>query len=177
MYLVLWVGSASTYSWPSRGGSDQGRALQPGDQPAQVGSGELPFERRRELFVALLEGHQSALDRVEVGEVVRGEHLALDDAEVDLDLVEPTGMDGQVDETEVRPGPWGSETRIRSCGGAVVLVDEPAEQIPPANISRLWPDDRFDIVWVFEPGSSGDSWRLRQVPQLLLAGDRAEPIA
>ena len=33
-------------------------------------------------------------------------------------------------------GPWGSETRIRSCGGAVVLVDEPAEQIPPANISR-----------------------------------------
>ena len=73
--------------------------------------------------------------------------------------------------------PWGSETRIRSCGGAVVLVDEPAEQIPPANISRLWPDDRFVIVWVFEPGSSGDSWRLRQVPQLLLAGDRAEPIA
>src|SRR5664279_4614962 len=33
--------------------------------------------------------------------------------------------------------PWGSETRIRSCGGAVVLVDEPAEQVPPANISRV----------------------------------------
>jgi hypothetical protein len=33
-------------------------------------------------------------------------------------------------------GPWGSETRIRSCGGAVVLVDEPAEQIPPTNVAR-----------------------------------------
>ena len=32
--------------------------------------------------------------------------------------------------------PWGSETRIRSCGEAVVLVDEPTEQIPPANILR-----------------------------------------
>ena len=33
-------------------------------------------------------------------------------------------------------GPWGSETRIRSRRGAVVLVDEPAEQIPSANVAR-----------------------------------------
>jgi hypothetical protein len=44
-------------------------------------------------------------------------------------------------------------------------------------VPQIWPDDRFDLVWVFEPGSTGGSWRLRQVPQLLLAGDRAEPIA
>ena len=31
---------------------------------------------------------------------------------------------------------WGSETRIRSCGEAVVLVDEPAEEIPPTNVAR-----------------------------------------
>ena len=31
---------------------------------------------------------------------------------------------------------WGSETRIRSCGEAVVLVDESAEQVPAANIAR-----------------------------------------
>ena len=31
---------------------------------------------------------------------------------------------------------WGSETRIRSCGEAVVLVDKPAEQVPAANIAR-----------------------------------------
>ncbi len=30
----------------------------------------------------------------------------------------------------------GSETRIRSCGGAVVLVDDPAEQIPSTNVTR-----------------------------------------
>jgi aldehyde dehydrogenase (NAD+) len=29
--------------------------------------------------------------------------------------------------------PWGSETRIRSRRGTVILVDEPAEQVPPAN--------------------------------------------
>src|SRR5450759_2193909 len=33
--------------------------------------------------------------------------------------------------------PWGSETRIRSRGGAVVLVDESTEQVPPANIARV----------------------------------------
>jgi hypothetical protein len=39
-----------------------------------------------------------------------------------------------------RPGrgsPWGSETRIRSRGGAVVLVDQPTEQVQPANIARV----------------------------------------
>ena len=32
--------------------------------------------------------------------------------------------------------PWGSETQIRSCSGSVVLVDQPAEQVPAANIAR-----------------------------------------
>jgi hypothetical protein len=33
--------------------------------------------------------------------------------------------------------PWGSETQIRSRGGAVVLVDESIEQVQPANIARV----------------------------------------
>ena len=33
-------------------------------------------------------------------------------------------------------GPWGSETQIRSRRGRVVLVDEPTEQVTPANIAR-----------------------------------------
>jgi hypothetical protein len=32
--------------------------------------------------------------------------------------------------------PWGSETPIRSRRGAVVLMDEAAEQVPPANVTR-----------------------------------------
>jgi hypothetical protein len=32
--------------------------------------------------------------------------------------------------------PWGSETQIRSRRDAVALVDEPTEQVPPANIAR-----------------------------------------
>ena len=31
---------------------------------------------------------------------------------------------------------WGSETPIRSRGGAVVLMDEAAEQVPAANVAR-----------------------------------------
>lgn len=36
---------------------------------------------------------------------------------------------------------------------------------------KAWPEDRFDIVWVFTRGKRG-SWKFTQVPQLLLAGDR-----
>jgi hypothetical protein len=37
-----------------------------------------------------------------------------------------------------------------------------------------WPDDRYDLVWVFTRDTTG--WRFSQVPQLLLAGDRPDPI-
>ena len=46
-----------------------------------------------------------------------------------------------------------------------------------AVVPQVWPDDRFDLVWVFEPNPDAPTFRLRQVPQLLLAGDRAEPIS
>ena len=37
-----------------------------------------------------------------------------------------------------------------------------------------WPDERFDMVWVFS--ATGSGWRFQQVPQLLLAGDSPNPI-
>lgn len=38
-----------------------------------------------------------------------------------------------------------------------------------------WPDDCFDMTWVFEH-SAGGHLGFRQVPQMLLAGDRTTPI-
>ena len=39
---------------------------------------------------------------------------------------------------------WGSETRNRSCGEAVVLVDEPIEQVQPANIEPTAAADEIE---------------------------------
>ena len=40
----------------------------------------------------------------------------------------------------------------------------------------IWPDDRFDVVWVLERRADGDPFRFRQVPQRVLAGDSDLPI-
>lgn len=59
-----------------------------------------------------------------------------------------------------------------------VLIAWEHRNIPP--LARLlipasvtvpnWPEDRFDMVWVFD--QVDDIWRLSQVPQLLLSGDK-----
>jgi hypothetical protein len=41
---------------------------------------------------------------------------------------------------------------------------------------QVWPDDCFDMVWVIEPGVGGAAATFRQVPELLLAGDRSSRI-
>lgn len=65
----------------------------------------------------------------------------------------------------------------------VTLVSWQHEAIP-AIVAKLgavqptppgqWPDDRFDVVWVFT--RTADGWAFSQVPQLVLDGDRAEVI-
>jgi hypothetical protein len=74
---------------------------------------------------------------------------------------------------------------LRACSGHVLVAWE-HKRIPlianqligtSAGVPQVWPDDRFDLVWVFEPISAGPTYSLRQVPQLLLAGDRALPIS
>jgi hypothetical protein len=44
---------------------------------------------------------------------------------------------------------------------------------PPA-IPKDWPDDRFDVLWIFD--RTDDGWSFSQMPQLLLPGDSAKPI-
>ena len=42
---------------------------------------------------------------------------------------------------------------------------------------RHWPEERFDVVWVFDRDpSSADGYVFKQVPQRLLAGDWSNPI-
>jgi broad specificity phosphatase PhoE len=70
--------------------------------------------------------------------------------------------------------------KVTGMDGTVLIAWE-HKNIPP--LAKLlvpetvtvpdWPEDRFDMVWVFD--RVGAHWHLTQVPQLLLAGDRAEP--
>jgi hypothetical protein len=74
---------------------------------------------------------------------------------------------------------------LLACDGHVLVAWE-HKRIPliaarlvadASTVPEVWPDDRYDLVWVIEPGADGGGFRLRQVAQSLLAGDRPEPIA
>lgn len=39
-----------------------------------------------------------------------------------------------------------------------------------------WPEDRYDMIWVFSLNRSSSKYSFRQVPQELLAGDLTRPI-
>ncbi len=73
---------------------------------------------------------------------------------------------------------------IRAIDGIVLvswehrLIPAMAERIVggPSGVPTVWPSDRYDLVWVFEPDRAGSRYGFRQVPQMLLAGDRLEPI-
>lgn len=83
--------------------------------------------------------------------------------------------------------PKGKEQKVAShaltCRGVVLicwehtLIPTIASYIPisPNNKTPVpikWPDDRFDVVWIFDLDSSIGKYTFSQVPQLLLAGDQ-----
>ena len=70
------------------------------------------------------------------------------------------------------------------CSG-VVLVCWQHELIPKianrilgdkTTAPQAWPEDRFDMVWVFDRDPSNGRYNFKQVPQNLLLGDWAIPI-
>jgi broad specificity phosphatase PhoE len=62
---------------------------------------------------------------------------------------------------------WQHE-RIRDIAQHLVKGRPPKKPIP-----SVWPGNRFDVVWIFDPPrGKGKRWRFAQVPQRLLKGDR-----
>jgi hypothetical protein len=39
---------------------------------------------------------------------------------------------------------------------------------------KMWPPERFDIIWIFERTAASATWRFTQIPQQLLATDRED---
>src|ERR1044072_2999202 len=90
-------------------------------QAVEVGLGVAPVEGNSGLLIAALEAQQASFDLGEIDEVVGGQDLALDDGEVDLDLVEPRRMDGQMDQAQVAPlALQPLDGCLAAVGGAVV---------------------------------------------------------
>jgi hypothetical protein len=44
------------------------------------------------------------------------------------------------------------------------------------SVPVAWPEDRFDMIWVFDLNRASGKYRFKQVPQKLLDGDRPTPI-
>lgn len=84
--------------------------------------------------------------------------------------------------------PKHDESRLVQAAAAtdgIILIAWEHEAIPKiaalirgtdAGVPAHWPDDRFDLVWVFDREIGGATWSFLQVPQLLLPGDLADPI-
>jgi hypothetical protein len=88
------------------------------------------MEGLRDLVPLAFEAVEGASNVCEIREVVGLEHLALDDREVDLHLVEPTGVHGQVDEGEVR------SALLEPLGGLLPRCEEPLLTIQKTRLAE-----------------------------------------
>ena len=100
------------------------------EQRGEVVAGEVPVEGFGDLVPVVLEVVQGAGEVGEAVEVVRLEDLALDDRVVDLELVEPAGVDREVDEEEVLLPPR-NRSRIRSVMRVVIRSDARRPMVSP----------------------------------------------
>ena len=111
----------------SLGGRGEGLGFQLVHKDSEVLPGESPFERGGEPFVARLECQESVLKLDERNEVIWRQHLALNDREVDLDLIEPTRVYGCVDRNDRGPSSLQTlHTFLSAMRGAIVHNPEHA---------------------------------------------------
>ena len=71
-------------------------------KPLEVPAREPPIERLRCRFPVVLEVQQTLRKGVQIWKVIRHENLSLHDREIDLHLVEPTGVSGRMDKLDSR---------------------------------------------------------------------------
>src|SRR6266542_4772286 len=119
--LVHRFRSSYTYFSCSRGLGCQFRK-----QPRQVAPRKGPLEWAGQGFIVALEGQQPVLHGGQGMEVVRCQDLALDNGKVDLNLIEPTRMDGPVHQHEIRILPLQSFHGARATVSRAV-VDDPED--------------------------------------------------
>jgi hypothetical protein len=72
---------------------------------------ESPLEWGSSLLVALLEVQEPWFELSQRGEVIGSKDFSLDDGAIDLDLVEPAGMNRGMDQESIRPR--GADTLYR----------------------------------------------------------------
>jgi broad specificity phosphatase PhoE len=71
----------------------------------------------------------------------------------------------------VLAGPW--STLISWQHGEIPAIAEAFPRVTPAP-PKEWPDDRFDVVWIFTETATG--WTFTQQPELVLPQDRPDVI-
>jgi len=76
--------------------------LELGSQGSQFGTVKLPLKRCWVLIRKLFVQGQAEAERLQIGKVIGCQDLALDDGAVDCDLMEPTGVDWCLDQTDTR---------------------------------------------------------------------------
>ena len=72
-------------------------------QIGQVLSGEFPLEGLGDLFIVFLKAENPFRESNKGREVIRREYFSLEDGEIDFDLVQPTGVDGEMNNNNLRP--------------------------------------------------------------------------
>ena len=94
-----------------------------GEEYVKVTASKGPLEWPCSPLIARLEGQQAPFKVGPVGKVARRKEFALDDRKVDLDLVEPTGVDRRMDQNNI--GPLGAEP----VGRWLTAMEEPLSAI------------------------------------------------
>src|SRR6516162_4070057 len=102
-------------------------------EQAEVGPGEFPFEGGGDGLIVALEAQESVFDSLERGEVIGDQDFTLDDRKIDLDLVEPAGVDWGVDQHQVgKGGPQPLQGGLSAMRGAIVHYPKD----PPGTLVR-----------------------------------------